>query len=251
MQVQRLTFMLAIASAFAGSLSASTIISGTFDLDGSITATLDTITWTSNGNIANEATIENNSDLSGSFVGLGDTNVTIADLNRATEPVGAAFSAQDFVNFLAAPTFPMLMINYIDAGADTSTDCGITTPMVGQTCTPAVPGGSPFGFQNTGPGGPGSTDVTGSTATFSFSGLTSDGLSTWSGVFTAQFNEPYQTVLADLSNPNFSVTNSYSDSNLVITLSSGVPEPGGLTLMGVGLVLLAAGRVRFHRKPSR
>lgn len=250
MQAQRITLMLAIASAFTGSLSASTVISGTFDLDGSITATLNTITWTSDGGLANQATIENNTDLSGSFVGLGDTNVTIADLNRATEPVGSTFSAQDFVSFLGAPMFPMLMINYIDAGADTSTDC-TDTPLVGQTCTPAVTGGSPFGFQNTGPGGPGSSDVTGSTATFTFSGVTSDGLSTWSGIFTAQFNEPFQTVLADLSNPDFSVTNSYSDSNLVITLSSGVPEPGGLTLMAVGLVLLAAGRVRFQRKPSR
>ncbi len=241
--------MLAIASAFTGSLSASTIISGTFDLDGSITATLNTITWTSDGGVSDQATIENNSDLSGSFLGLGDTAVAIEDLNRTTEPVGGSttFTAQDFINFLSAPSFPELLINYVDAGADTSTDC-TATPMVGQTCTPAVAGGSPFGFQNTGSGGPGSTDVTGSTATFTFSGVTSDGLSTWSGIFTAQFNEPYQTVLADLSSPGFSITNSYSDSNLVITLSSGVPEPGGLTLMGVGLVLLAAGRVRFNRK---
>jgi hypothetical protein len=250
-QAQRLTLMLTIASAFTGSLSASTIISGTFDLDGSITATLNTITWTSDGGTAGQGTIENNSDLTGSFIGLGDTNVTIAELNRATEPVGITFAAQNFINFLAAPTFPTLMINYIDAGADTSTNC-MAAPVVGQTCTPAVTGGSPFGFQNTGPGGPGSPDVTGSTATFTFSGMTSDGLSTWSGIFTAQFNEPFQTVLADLSNPNFSVTNSYSDSNLVITLiPSSVPEPGGLTLMAVGLVLLVAGRVRLQRKASR
>ena len=74
----RLATMVAIASAFAGSASASTI-SGTFDLNGSFTATSNTITWTSNSAVADQATIGNN--VSGSFVGLGNTQAGIENLN--------------------------------------------------------------------------------------------------------------------------------------------------------------------------
>ena len=238
--MQRLSVMLAIAASVftTGSLSASTIISGTFDLDGSVTATLDTLHWVSNGGTANEATIEDNADLSGSFVGLGATLVAIEDLDRATEPVNTPFSPMNFIDFLAAPTFPDLLVDFIPLGVFGSTDC-TSAPAIGQTCTPPVPGGSPFSFTNTNNG----TGGISSSVTFDFSGVTSDGLSTWSGIFTSQFNVPFQTVLANLAS-NGSITDSYSGSNLVITM---VPEPGALTLMAVGLVLLAAGRLRLHR----
>ncbi len=39
--------------------------------------------------------------------------VAIEDLDRATEADNALFVAEDFVNFLATPTFPELLINFV------------------------------------------------------------------------------------------------------------------------------------------
>jgi hypothetical protein len=237
--------MLALAaSVFTGSLSASTVISGQFDLDGSLTATVDTITWVSDANVPDQANI-GTLGLTGSFVGLGGTLVDIHDLDRATEPVNTPFSSQDFIDFLSAPDFPSLLVQFIPAGDGGSSDCTMA-PVAGQTCTPDVPGGSPFTFVNTQVTLANGSNAIYSSATFDFSGVTSDGLGTWSGIFTSQFTEPFQTVLADLGTPGFSVSNTYSGTNVVITLTQ-IPEPGALTLMAVGLVLLAAGRVRLRR----
>jgi len=222
--------MVAIASAFAGSASASTI-SGTFDLNGSFTATSNTITWTSNSAVADQATIGNN--VSGSFVSLGNTQAGIENLNFSTEPVGTSFAAQDFINFLSAPTFPALDITFIAPGFGGSAGCTAAPAAVGQVCTPA---GSPFTFTNA-PGGD-------SSVTFDFSGVTSDGKSSWNAIFTSQFNESYQAVLAGLGSTG-SFTGDYSDSNLVITTTP-VPVPGAGWLAFTGLLLLAAVGVRFQ-----
>jgi hypothetical protein len=234
---KKISLMLALACAFADSLGATTI-SGTFDLTGSVTLTPTTFTWTSNGGTANQATIVANSDLSGSFVALGGTTVTIADLNSAVEPVGTLFADQNFINFLAAPTFPSLLIDYIAVGTGGAAGCTATPPAGGQTCTPA---GSPFTFTNASEK-IGTTTVIVSSVQFDFSGVTSDGQSSWGGIFTTQFNEPYQSVLTNIEAG--SDTSAYSDSNLVITeTTTTTPEPGTLVLFGSGL-LGVAGLVR-------
>jgi hypothetical protein len=236
-----------------GTLHAAAI-SGSFNLDGSITVNNgppQVITWADNANTANRSTIAT-SGLIGSFLtaALGNTEVSIATLTSPPDVVdGSGFAATPFITFLApsASAFPILEINFINPGPFTAAACSANPALavVGQTCT--LPG-SPFGFTNLGtPGQP----VTGSSAAFSFSGITSDGLDTWTGNFTSQFGPPpgsttggsYQSVLATLQTTG-SVTNTFSGTfNVVLTPTT--PEPSGMLLLGAGLLLVAFGAKRF------
>jgi hypothetical protein len=73
-----------------------------------------------------------------------------------------------------------------------------------------------------------------------FSGVMNDGQSTWAGNFTSQFTTSYQTVLANLQSTGL-FSNSYSATILVATRTeTSVPEAGTMSLLGIGLIGLAA-----------
>jgi len=232
-----------LAGLCSATLSAAPIF-GTFNIAGTITATGNTITWRLNDPPfpADQARIGPGS--TGSFTGLDGTLITIADLNRVTEPVGAPFPAQPFISFLSGPTLPGLQINNIFNGIYPNTQC-TAAPAVGQVCTPTPPN-SPFNFVNNQPAPP-----TGpfATATFVFSGVTSDGLSSWQGNFTSQFTVPYQTLLAALAPGGAGfVTNTFSATFLVTPNAVPEPSPAILAACGLGLVLFSAGlRKKFNR----
>ena len=212
---------------------------GTFDIGGSITATATQIRWTSFAPVVPDQADIGSTNLSGSFGALGGTRVSISDLNTATEPAGTLFPAQPFISFLSplATGFPTLNINFVYPGIYSPAGCAAPAQAVGQTCTPSTATvASPFSFVNTFPGG------LNSTASFVFSGVTSDGQSNWSGIFTSQFGVPFQTVLNQLSRQG-EVTNSYS---ATFVFTSAVPEPGTMSLLGLGL--LVAGMKLRRRK---
>jgi hypothetical protein len=214
-------------------------ISGTFDIAGTIIVTNTMISWQGIVGpppfVPDKATVGN---VSGSFGGLSGTQVTIRDLNNATEPVGT-FPPQPFVTFDAAPALGTLLINDIFAGIYPTAGCAASPPAVGQTCTPGVPGGSPFNFVNNPP-----PNAPQATATFAFSGLTSDG-GTWVANFTSQFGVPFQTVLAQLAATG-RVTNTYS-ATFTVTAAP-VPEPGTFLplFLGLGLVALYSSKKRVR-----
>lgn len=210
-------------------------ISGTFQMNGIVTATPTTFTWESVGG--------STTDVFSLSLGTGadateDGTDAINNLNNGTEPVGVLFAPQDFIDFNVAPGVPSLLINFIPVGNGGAAGCSVpaagTTPP--QTCTPPIPGGSPITFQNNNVNG----TVTGSSATWTFSGTTNGGQSVWTGIFTSQFvGESYQQVLNTLATTG-SVTASYS-ANITV---SAVPEPTTLVLIGLSFVFLALGSRR-------
>jgi hypothetical protein len=202
-------------------------ISGTFDIAGTVTVTNTTITWQDTMGVAQKSAI-GMTGLSGSFVGLGGTEVTIRNLNNVTEPVGT-FPPQPFVTFDAAPGLGTLLINDIFQGIYSPAGCG-GAPAVGQTCSLA---NSPFNFVNNPP-----PNAPQTTATWAFSGITSDG-STWIANFTSQFGIPFQTVLANLAATG-SVSNTFSATFTV----TNVPEPGTVLPIFIGLALVAGFQLR-------
>jgi hypothetical protein len=137
------------------------------------------------------------------------------------------------MSFNALGVTTTLLIDHIAAGIYPSAQCSSNPAAVGQVCTPS---GSLFNFVNNPPPPPGGPQAT---ATWVFQGATNDGQSTWVGNFTSQFNVPYQTVLAQLQ-ASGSVTNSYSATFSVTQTQTAVPEPGCLSMLGLGLVLLPA-----------
>jgi hypothetical protein len=241
-------------------LSAGPInVQSSFNFAGNLTVTLidlspspgsiNTINWNANttGNPPNLAEI--GPFATGDFAGvlLSGMLLNIANLDSAIEPSlnpDGTFPAQPFISFNPAGLFPDLMINQIFHGF--AIGCPLTTPAVGQVCTPALPPGSngvsPFNFVNN-PGIGGSIT---STATFSFSGITA-GRNQWEAVFTSQFLIPYQFVLNELIGLG-QVQNTFSASVLV---SGPVPEPRPSALIGLGLVLVVLSAGLRRRALSR
>jgi hypothetical protein len=231
----------------SSSLSAAPIF-GTFNIAGTITVTsTGMITWRLNDAPFPPDQSRIGPGATGSFAGLDGTIVTINNLNQATEPVGATFPAQPFIAFNAAPTLPTLDINFIYQGIYPSTNCGTLPATVGQTCTVSTPT-SPFNFVNNPPPAPLGPQAT---ATFAFSGVTSDQQSVWFGNFTSQFDVPFQQVLAGLApgGPGF-VSNTFS-ATITVTPNSGVPEPGPGTLTACGLGLVVFSAALRHRVQRR
>jgi hypothetical protein len=214
-----------VVSCLAPTLALGAAI-GTFNIDGTFTlsgTSPQTISWMADTSPfpANKAQI-GATGLTGSFAGLGGTQVTIQDVtNPPAVTGGTGFPAQLFLSFDAAPALGTLSLSFVAPGVDPSASCGLA-PATGQLC--ALPG-SPFDFQNT-PGG-------GSRMGFVFAGVSNPNGSTWMGTFTSQFGITYQQVFATLAG-GLSVTSTYSATFSV------VPEPASVTLLLGGLGILAA-----------
>ena len=253
--MQRILVVALLTGALSASLAAGPIF-GTFTVDGSVTVTATGITWTSNTNVPDQATISS-LGLSGSFVGMANQLVGIHDLTNAPglQPVNAPFPSFDFIDFIQMPAYPSLRVNFIPLGSGNPANCSpnVAAAAGGQTCTltaltnPPEPGGSPFTFLNTLNGSGGCCN---SSATWNMSGITSDSLSSWNANFVSNFTTSFQQQLL-----NFETTGQVSDAfagaltvNIQPILAPGpVPEPASFALMGTGLLLLALGYRRRNK----
>lgn len=225
--IRRVLFLGAILSGLVSGLSAAAL-SGTFDMSGTITVTSTTISWTSDVSPFASQMFSLTAG-TGSF-STEDGQDGVANLNIASEPVGTTFANTPFITFDVVPE-SALLLNRLNAGIDGTAGCTASPAAAGQVCTPPNPGGSPFNFQN--------LSATQSTASFIFSGVTADGLSTWSATFTSQFNNmSFQQVLASLA-ASGSVSNSYSANVTVTPIPVTTPEPTPAFMLACGLGLLA------------
>jgi hypothetical protein len=239
-----LLFLGVILPGLFATLSASAI-SGTFNMSGTVTVTSTTIMWKSDLSPTFTPDMFSTTAAAGSFAGEDGQN-TVDNLDISTEPVGTTFANTPFISFDVLPGLPDLDINFIFPGVGGSADC-TAAPAVGQTCTPSNPGGSPFSFTNFPP--PASIQTT---AQFVFTGVTSDGLSSWEGVFTSGFNTPFQTVLAAFApGGSGSVTNTFAGTITVTPLAS-TPEssPALMLASGMGLLLLSLTLKKYRRQRS-
>jgi hypothetical protein len=234
MNVKVLTIGVALGIFGIGAPAAT--ISGSFNLNGIVTVTATTIDWNSDQPPpVGTPEMFTMTQGTGAFATTFGQE-TIHNLNSAAEPVNTVFPPVDFIDFPTNPALPSLLINFVAGGNGGTTGCtqppAATTPP--QTCTlPNPPIGSPFTFQNNSVNG----QVTGSSATWTFNGVTSDGLETWSGIFTSQFiGQSYQQVLAAFGpGGSGSVQASYSGTIIVAP----IPEPGTALLIGLGLCVFS------------
>lgn len=241
------------------SLSA-TPINGSFDIGGpAATVTALSLSFSCNPAITNApcpapADYGNFSvtSSSGSFGPYFTQGGYVHNLDNTAEPLNTNFNLANFIIFSSTAGNPVippdiaLDLQFIFLGVDGQSQCA-AAPAPGQTCTPIIPalvsasnptGLSAFNLQNT---------QTGSSASFSVSGtarrISTGETSSFTGVYTAQFNVPYQTVLAQLATG--SVTNSIS----ATFLATAVPEPETTALVLGGLLVLLGriGMRRFNR----
>jgi hypothetical protein len=219
---------------FVASATAGTIV-GTFSMTGTVTVSPTTMIWNSDLAPTYTAQMFTLSTGTGLYVNSSGQN-TIDDLNISVEPVGSLFTSTPFIIFdlPGGGPFPSTLdIDYIVPGNGTSA-CN-AAPAEPQSCTPSNAGGSPFTFTNF-------SNDTASTATWVFDGVTADGQDTWQAIFTAQFGEDFQTVLAGFG-PGSPITSSYS---VQVTVQT-APEPASFVLMGLGLCAVGTLR-RLNRR---
>lgn len=196
-------------------------IAGSFNIVGTITLSPDGMSWP-----LQKAAIDFGA--TGDFAPLSGTVISVFD----SAFVAGEGPSAPYLAFDEEPSFPTLNLAQIFSGVFSGSACA-DPPAVGQTCTPAAD--SPISLINN-PPAPDQASIS-----FAFGGITSDGLSKWRGVFTGQFNVPYQTLLQQYTSGGI-----ISDTLTASITVEPVPEPTTISLLGLGTI--AGVLLKFRRR---
>jgi hypothetical protein len=234
------------------SANLSATIIGRSNVAGMTQLTIDHVSWSffldpdtvEESPLVQEATGIYNEEIEGS---VAKTHKPVR-ADKAVDPFSNSpdtlLGPSQFISFAAAPGLTVLYINRISEHVDSVAQCPdpAMAPPPAQHCTPGgshFGGPSPFSFTNE-PGGQ-------SNATFDPTGV-DNGITRLSDL-TAPPDTPYQTVLGfEPNSPNetFSVANAFS---ATVTVSSLVPEPATMLLIGVSLFIVPLAMRRFKKAP--
>ena len=216
---------------FASSSLAEPILFGQASIDGAVTVTNTTVSFSANnGGAANAFNIDS---YSGSFATLTGGSIQ----NLINGPVTGNTSIPGFATFQTTAGLITFDVNHIDPGTGTSAACSDNT--VGSVCTPA---GSPFTLTQ----GANGVSFTFSVEGIAYTGMSSGGDSPADGLFTGQqvpgtITEVLGTLASNGGTGSFS--NSYSAS-----FSADAPEPGTFATFLIGAGLLGMGVIRSRRQ---
>jgi len=227
-------------------LASATPILGTLNFTGGATVSLLALDFApTGGGTGSVRSIPGAVGNTGSFSGLTDTSVgTILDRTEGSQPAGVPLLPPNGINnylvFSVDLPSAIFRLDFVEPGTFTSAACSTNPALAApqQTCTPPPVGTvvSPYNLTNF-------LDATGgisSSAAFSVRGTVLNSLtgevSNFNGRFTATFDRPFQSLLADVLGGG-TVTTPFSARFNV----TAIPEPSTLVLVFAGVGLLAFG----------
>ncbi|MBV6431043.1 MAG: hypothetical protein IANPNBLG_01165 [Bryobacteraceae bacterium] len=224
-----------LGAVFASTIAGNAAILGNLNINGTATVSMTTIDFLPLLGGTGGFTVTSGN---GSFASLSPNTGTIKDLDSSVQQVGQPLNEPNFVVLAGLPNM-QLTLTFIQPGTFSSALCA-APPAAGQTCTPSIPGGSPFNLLN--------GTATSSTASFGVLVQALDTntgeITTGTGTFTTPFSVPYQTILNTLANNGSVDDNPYS---ATFTLDTIVPEPATVTMGALGLGLIVLGAIRRKR----
>jgi hypothetical protein len=208
------------------------VITGTLDIGGAITVTnTGVIDFGSNGGTTGVLAVQPTSTFLDGATLVNSGTATEKDLTDAAQPTSGFAPLNQWETLSAIPTINFILLD-INSCAE-----------IGGIC--AAGATSPFSFAQTNIG---DTTVTMRMTGTVFDSLTPSLISTWVGIFTAQF--PGQTIgnlLSQLQTSGFIDTSVSASKVTTFQQTSTVPEPASLFLLGAGAAIFA----RTLRKRAR